>query len=76
MLFAPLQQLVRINVSRNIPYANLYMALQRRLSPLNLVPKPEHLVAAMRWTMDELEPKMATLRRFLAPLPVLRDSAA
>ena len=75
LLFMPLQQLVRINVARNIPYANLYMALQRRLSPLNLVPKPEHLVSAMRWTMDELEPRMPTLRRFLAPLPVLRDVA-
>lgn len=76
VLMYPLQQLARLNVVKNIPYANLYIQLQRRLSPLNLLPPPEHLVQAMRWTMDELEPRMDFVRAMCETIPVLRETSA
>ncbi len=76
VLMYPLQQIARMNVVKNIPYANLYIPLQRRLSPLNLLPPPEHLVQAMRWTMEELEPKMPLVKAACERIPVLRESGA
>lgn len=66
-LFLPIQQIVRPNVARNLPFANEYFALQKTLSPLNLVPTISDVMNAQQWTMDELEPRMefieASLRR-------------
>jgi len=75
VLMYPLQQLARLNVVKNIPYANLYLPLQRKLSPLNLLPPPEHLVQAMRWTMEELQPRMDFIDAMCRSLPVLRDTS-
>lgn len=72
VMFYPIQQLVRLNVTKNIPFANLYQPLGQRLSPLNLLPSPEHLIQAMRWTMDELEDRMPLVQAICTPLPVLR----
>ena len=58
-LFLPIQQIVKPNVSRNIPFANDYLALQKTLSPLNLVPTIDDVMKAQAWTTDELEPRMA-----------------
>ena len=72
----PIQQLVRPNVTANRPYAHLYMALRKKLSPVNLVPPVEQVVKAMDWTSDELMPHMPFIQemcRTLAPLP---DAAA
>jgi hypothetical protein len=71
VLFYPLQQLARLNVVRNLPYANLYLPLQRRLSPINLLPQPEHVVQAMRWTMEELTPRLPLVRAICQPIPLL-----
>ncbi len=76
VLMYPLQQIARMNVVKNVPYANLYVPLQRRLSPLNLLPPPEHLVQAMRWTIDELEPKMPLVKAMCTRIPVLREAGA
>lgn len=73
VLMYPLQQLAKLNVVKNVPYANLYIPLQRRLSPLNLLPPPEHLVQAMRWTMEELAPKMAVIRAICTRIPTLSE---
>lgn len=72
VMFYPVQQLVRLNVSKNTPYAHVYRPLIQRLSPLNLLPSPEHLIQAMRWTMEELEDQVPLLQAMCAPLPVLR----
>jgi predicted acylesterase/phospholipase RssA len=58
VMFYPVQQLVRPNVLRNLVYANHYFALQRTLSPLNLVPDYEDVLRATEWTSAELEPEM------------------
>jgi len=74
----PIQQLVRPNVNANRPYAHHYMAMRRRLSPVNLVPPVEQVVKAMDWTAEELAPDMpyiVEMCRTLAPLPDARASA-
>ncbi len=68
----PIQQLVRPNVNANRPYAHHYLAMRRRLSPVNLVPPVEQVVKAMDWTAEELAPDMpfiVEMCRTIAPLP-------
>lgn len=67
-VYLPIQQLVRPNVQENLRYANFYHAMGRVLSPLNLVPQLGEVTAAMKWTMDELEPRMPRLERMLSPI--------
>ncbi len=71
-IFLPVQQLVRPNVSRNIPYAHLVFNLKRRLNPLNLVPQVKDITKAMSWTIEELEPDMAFVERMCEEIPVLK----
>ncbi len=71
VMFFPVQQLVRPNVQRNLAYANHYFALERTLSPLNLVPTYEEVLRASEWTSAELEPELPTIVescRTLSPL--------
>lgn len=67
-VYLPIQQLVRPNVQENLRYANFYHALGRVLSPLNLVPKLSEVTTAMKWTMDELGPRMPRLERMCSPI--------
>jgi predicted acylesterase/phospholipase RssA len=67
-VFYAVQQIVRPNVVRNLPYAHLSLALERTLNPLNLVPPLTDLERAMQWTMDDLQPQMPFLERLLAPV--------
>lgn len=67
-LFYTIQQGVRPNVNRNIPYANLYFPMQRVLSPLNLVPALPDVTNAMRWTMEELAVEMPFIERMCTPI--------
>jgi predicted acylesterase/phospholipase RssA len=72
MLFYGIQTIVRPNVLRNIPYANLYHAMDRTLSPLNLVPDVPDVNKAMKWTMDELAPLMPTIELTCTPFRPLQ----
>ncbi|MDP2309322.1 MAG: patatin-like phospholipase family protein [Pseudomonadota bacterium] len=67
IMFYGVQQIVRPNVLRNIPYANTYLAMERTLSPLNLVPNVPDVNKAMNWTMEELEPHMPVIERMCTP---------
>ncbi len=67
-LYFPIQQVVRPNVQRNLPYAHFYLPLDRVLSPLNLVHNATDLTAAMQWTMEELGPHMPHIERMCAPI--------
>lgn len=67
ILFYAIQQIVRPNVLRNLPYANVYHAMDRTLSPLNLVPNVPDVNKAMKWTMDELAPLMPVIERTCSP---------
>ncbi|MCB9730979.1 MAG: patatin-like phospholipase family protein [Deltaproteobacteria bacterium] len=73
LLFYPLMQVARANVVKNIPYANIYVALPRTLSPLNLVPRVDDVAKASRWAMDALEPRLPLLRELNRPFAPLRD---
>jgi predicted acylesterase/phospholipase RssA len=75
LMFYALQQVVRPNVLRNVPYANLYVPLERTLNPLNLVPTLPEVNRAMKWTMDELGPHMGYVERMCTPIRPLRDAA-
>jgi hypothetical protein len=67
ILFYGIQQIVRPNVMRNVPYANIYLPMERTLSPLNLVPPLQDVNKAMKWTMDELAPLMPVIERTCTP---------
>jgi predicted acylesterase/phospholipase RssA len=77
-VFFPLQQLARSNVKDNIPYADLYVPLEKRLSPAQLVPDRARITEAMDWTMAELRPHMPFIQRMCRPIevPVARTEAA
>jgi predicted acylesterase/phospholipase RssA len=68
LMYYGVQQLVRPNVLRNVPYANLYMPLERTLSPLNLVPSSSDVMKAMHWTMEELGAHLPLIERTVAPM--------
>ncbi len=73
LIFYPVQQLVRTNVSKNLPYAHHVFSLNKRLNPLNLVPAIDDIETAMQWTMSELEPHIEKMQAMCATLPVLSD---
>jgi len=73
LMYLPLQQAVRVNVARNIPYAHLYFPMQRVLNALNLVPPLPTLEKAIQWTMEELDVHVPFIRAMCEPLPVLAD---
>lgn len=67
-LFFPIQQVVKPNVARNIPFANDYLALQKTLNPVNLVPSIDDVMKAQGWTTDELEPRMPFIEASVRPI--------
>jgi len=72
-LYYPLQQLVRQNVQRNLPYAHLYFPLQRVLNALNLAPSERAVEEAVRWTSEEFRPSIPLIKAVVARIPVLSD---
>lgn len=70
-LYYAVQQVVRPNVTRNMPFANVYFPMQRTLSPLNLVPPVGEVTTALNWTMDELTPQMPFIERHCTPIRAL-----
>ena len=73
-MFYPLQQFVRTNVLRNLPYAHLYFPLRRVLNALNLAPKVRSVEKAMRWTSEEMRPHIPLLKAMCEPIPVLTEA--
>jgi predicted acylesterase/phospholipase RssA len=69
-VFFALQQVARANVKDNIPYADLYLPLEKRLSPALLVPDRDRITEAMDWTMDELRPHLPFIQRMCRPIEV------
>ena len=72
-LFYPLQQIVRPNVLRNLPYAHLYFPLGRVLNALNLAPTVRSVEKAIRWTSQELRPDIPLIKTMVARIPVLAE---
>ena len=55
LIWYPIQQLVQRNVRQNLPYVDLYFALQKRLPAVNVVPSVPQITRAIDWTISELE---------------------
>ncbi len=72
-MYYPLQQVVRPNVVRNLPYAHIYFPMKRVLNALNLAPTVRAVEKAIRWTSDELRPSIPLIKAMVAPIPVLSE---
>jgi predicted acylesterase/phospholipase RssA len=71
-LWLPLQTVAAPGVARNRPYAHLYKAFRKTLSPLALLPTERSLAAIVRSAKEELLQELPVLQRLLAPIPALR----
>lgn len=73
VIFFPIQQAVRGNVLRNLPYTHTYVPLGQTLSPLNLVPAIKDLDRAGRWAAGELEPHLPVMQALCQTFTDLRE---
>jgi hypothetical protein len=71
-LWLPLQTVAAPGVARNRPYAHVYKAFRKTLSPLALLPTERSLAAIVRSAKEELLEELPVLQRLLAPIPALR----
>src|SRR5690606_18531590 len=67
-LWLPLQQIAHQNVKRSIPYANLYFAFRRTLSPMELLPRAGTVMKNVESAKQELLPELPFIQRMLEPL--------
>jgi len=67
-LWLPLQSIAAPAVARNRPYAHIYKAFRRTLSPLALLPSQRALNAIVRSAKEELLTELPVLQRLLAPI--------
>ena len=70
-LWYPLQSIAAPAVVRNRPYAHLYKAFRRTLSPLALLPSQRSLQSVVDTAKEELLSELPVLQRLLAPIPPL-----
>lgn len=69
----PVMQVVAPNVKANARYAHFVLNMDKRLSPMSLVPTVSMVGDAMQWTVDELTPHLPSIQEFCRPLRVLAD---
>ncbi len=70
-LWLPLQSVAAPAVARNRPYAHIYKAFRKTLSPLALLPSQRALDAIVRSAKEELLADLPVLQRLLAPIAPL-----
>ena len=70
-LWYPLQSIAAPAVARNRPYAHVYKAFRRTLSPLALLPSQRSLQHVVDTAKDELLSEVPVLQRLLAPIPTM-----
>ena len=70
-LWLPLQTIAAPAVARNRPYAHIYKAFRKTLSPLALLPSERSLASIVRSAKEELLIELPILQRLLAPIPSL-----
>ena len=74
-LWLPLQSVAAPAVARNRPYAHVYKAFRRTLSPLALLPSQRALQAVVRSAKEELLDELPTLQRLLSPIGPLPNGS-
>jgi predicted acylesterase/phospholipase RssA len=67
-LWLPLQGVAAPAVARNRPYAHVYKAFHRTLSPLQLLPSPRSLQGIVASAKEELLGELPVLQKLLAPI--------
>ena len=67
-LWLPLQSIAAPAVARNRPYAHIYKAFRRTLSPLAILPSPRALQKVVESAKEELLSDLPVLQRLLAPI--------
>jgi predicted acylesterase/phospholipase RssA len=67
-LWLPLQSIAAPAVARNRPYAHIYKAFRKTLSPLAILPSQRALNLIVRTAKEELLLELPTLQRLLAPI--------
>ncbi len=72
-LWLPLQSVAAPAVARNRPYAHIYKAFRKTLSPLALLPSQRALQGIVRSAKEELLAELPVLQRLLLPIPPLSD---
>jgi predicted acylesterase/phospholipase RssA len=70
-LWLPLQGVAAPAVARNRPYAHVYKAFRRTLSPLEILPGPRSLESILTSAKEELLGELPILQRLLEPIPPL-----
>ena len=70
-LWYPLQSIAAPAVVRNRPYAHVYKAFRRTLSPLALLPSQRSLQSVVDTAKEELLSEVPVLQRLLAPIQPL-----
>ena len=70
-LWLPLQSIAAPAVARNRPYAHIYKAFKRTLSPLAILPSQRLLAGVVRTAKEELLEELPVLQRLLQPIPPL-----
>ena len=75
LIWYPIQQIAALTLKAQRPYMDLYVPLDRVLSPANVVPTVRQLTTAMSWTTEELTSRMPFIKRMCSPHPVLREPA-
>ncbi len=68
-LWLPIQRLAQENVKRSLPYASHYVAFQKTLSPVELLPRADSAVRIIESAKTELMEDLPFLQRMLEPLP-------
>jgi hypothetical protein len=67
-LWLPLQSIAAPAVARNRPYAHIYKAFRKTLSPLALLPSQRALDSIIASAKEELLAELPVLQRLLAPI--------
>lgn len=67
-LWLPLQSIAAPAVTRNRPYAHIYKAFRKTLSPLALLPNQRSLSGIVASAKEELLAELPVLQRLLAPI--------
>jgi predicted acylesterase/phospholipase RssA len=62
-MWYPVQKMIVPNVLANVRHADQYVAMRRRLAPINVVPTSEQAMMAMDWTSEEMQPLMPFVTR-------------
>ncbi len=70
-LWLPISSIAAPAVARNRPYAHVYKAFTRTLSPLEILPGPRSLQSILASAKAELLGELPVLQRLLEPIPAL-----